>query len=73
MIHQFKKTGLIILILLTIQQIAMAQNNYDSQWKSVEKFENNGKPKDDKLQLKKLLKVHVKQKDTMQNCKSIFV
>ena len=61
MIHQFKKTGLIILILLTIQQKAMAQNNYDSQWKSVEKLENNGKTKDAQAAVEKIIELLISE------------
>jgi uncharacterized protein YfaS (alpha-2-macroglobulin family) len=70
MIHQFKKTGLIILILLTIQQIAMAQNNYDSQWKSVEKFENNGKTKDAQAAVEKIIESARKDNNTTQIVKA---
>ena len=70
MIHQFKKTGLIILILLTIQQIAMAQNNYDSQWKSVEKLENNGKTKDAQAAVEKIIESARKDNNTTQIVKA---
>ena len=72
MFNQLKKTGLFILILLTIQQLAMAQTNYDTQWKSVAKFENDGKTKDAQKAVESIIEKARKDKNATQTVKALL-
>ncbi|MCC6516005.1 MAG: hypothetical protein IT275_06580, partial [Chitinophagales bacterium] len=66
-----KMSFLILLLFLTTQQI-MAQANYDALWKSVAKFENEGKTKDALSAVEKLIANARNENNTVQTVKALL-
>ena len=66
-----KMSFLILLLFLTTQQI-MAQANYDVQWKSVAKLENEGKTKDALSAVEKLIANARNESNTVQTVKALL-
>jgi uncharacterized protein YfaS (alpha-2-macroglobulin family) len=72
MTDQFKKSIFFILTLLLINQTTMAQNNYESLWKSVTKLENEGKTKDAQKSVENIIEKARADKNATQVVKSVL-
>lgn len=72
MIYQLKKTSLFILIIFLINQYTMAQTNYETQWKSVTKLENEGKTKDAVKAVENIIDKARKEHNTTQTVKALL-
>lgn len=72
MIHELKKTGYLLMIFILINQSIMAQTNYESLWKSVDKLEQSGKTKDALKSVESIIIKARKDKNATQTVKGLL-
>jgi uncharacterized protein YfaS (alpha-2-macroglobulin family) len=67
----FKSIAFVVVLALTTP-FTMAQNNYETQWKSVSKLENEGKTKDAQKAVESIIVNARKEHNTAQTVKSLL-
>lgn len=72
MILPLKKTTLFILMLFLINQLTMAQSNYETLWKNTTKLENEGKTKDALTAVESIITKARNEKNTTQVVKGLL-